>query len=110
MLTAKHEIKDFILKMLNIHLIMLTVNSLNLKSMLPSNNHRCQGDKGGLSKLFPKYILETDAGVWSLVVPKTVYPNPYLNEKGKHGKGCVADDVGCFFFGVCLLNELRDVC
>ena len=23
------------------------------------------GDKGGLSKLFPKYILETDAGVWA---------------------------------------------
>ena len=101
MLAVKHEIKDFILKMLNIHLIMLTVNSLNLKSMLPSNNHCCQGDKGGLSKLFPKYILETDAGVWSLVVPKTVYPNPYLylNEKGNHRKGCVADDVGCFFFG-----------
>lgn len=27
------------------------------------------GDKGGLSKLFPKYILETDAGVRSPVSP-----------------------------------------
>ena len=63
--------------------IMLRVNSLNQKPMLPSNNHRCQGDKGGLSKLFPKYILETDAGVWSLVVPKTVYKKTSTFRKGE---------------------------